>query len=191
MPAMKKAITTIYRPVNPSPAALITSIDSRGRPNVIALGEVFNISIRKPVIIGIAIRPATYSHGLIKESGEFVANLTTPLLVEKIDRIGSRTGRDGFDKFAEFNLTPVPAKVVKTPLIEECPVNIECRVLDVLTVGDHDLFLGEVVAMSADDTLIAADGSLKVEACDFLVYLTGSYWSLGKKIADHGFAKQR
>ena len=72
---MKRMLDSIYRPVNPSPASLITSVDEEGKPNIITLGEVFNISIKQPVIVGNAIRPATYSHSLIQKSGEYVINL--------------------------------------------------------------------------------------------------------------------
>ena len=81
----KKRITTPYRPIYPSPAALITSVDQNGTPNIITLGEVFNISIRNPVIVGVAIRPATYSHGLISESQEYVINLPSTRILEQID----------------------------------------------------------------------------------------------------------
>ena len=95
---MKKEIKP-YRPVYPSPAALITSADSKGGANIITLGEVFNISVRDPVILGIAVRPATYSHGLISETREFVINLPTVKILEKVDRCGVVSGRTCPDKF--------------------------------------------------------------------------------------------
>ena len=186
---MKRILKDTFRPVNPSPAALITSVDGEGKPNIITLGEVFNISIRKPLIMGIAIRPATYSHKLISSSGEFVINLTTPQLVEKVDRCGGVSGRNGLDKFREFGLTPVPAVSVKPPLIEECPVNIECKVLSIQKVGDHDLILGEVAAVHADDDKLDEKGNLDTDRLDVLVYLTSSYWALGKKLGELGFTR--
>jgi len=185
---MKKSIIQLSRPVNPTPAGLITSVDEEGRPNIITLGEIFNISIFKPLIMGIAIRPATYSNALIKRTGEFVINLTTAEMVEKVDRCGLVSGRDGFDKFAMAGLTPLKASIVKPPLIAECPVNLECRVLSVQSVGDHDLFLGEVVASHADEEVLDEKGHLDFEKIGLLVYMTGSYWTLGKKLADFGFS---
>jgi flavin reductase (DIM6/NTAB) family NADH-FMN oxidoreductase RutF len=187
---MKKMLNSKYRPVNPSPAALITSVDAGGAPNIISLGEVFNISINNPVIAGVAIRPATYSHSLIQATGEFVINLTTSGLAEKVDKCGLVSGRGGFDKFKEFGLTKAPAAFVKPPLIVECPVNLECRVIDIKRVGDHDLFLGEVLAVHADEDKLDDRGGINPEKLDLLVYLTGSYWSLGKKIADLGHTKK-
>ncbi len=187
---MKKQIEQVFRPVNPSPAGLITSADENGKPNVLTLGEIFNISIRKPLIMGVAIRPATYSNGLIRKTGEFVINLTTADIVEKVDRCGSVSGRDGFDKFAAFGLTPMPATHVRPPLIQECPVNLECKLLSVQTVGDHDLFLGEVVAVHADEDKLDKDGNIDFEKLDILVYLTSSYWTLGRRLGSQGFTSR-
>jgi len=185
---MKKFLGTPYRPVNPTPAALITSADENGKPNIITLGEVFNISILKPVILGIAIRPATYTNSIIRKTGEYVVNLTTVELFRKVDQCGYATGRHGLDKFKAFGLTPLPASFVKPPLIEECPVNLECKVVGMQTVGDHDLFLGEVVGVHADEDKLGPDGQLDPERLNLLVYLTGSYWSLGERLGDHGFS---
>jgi flavin reductase (DIM6/NTAB) family NADH-FMN oxidoreductase RutF len=181
--------------VYPSPAALITSIDDRGRPNIITLAEVFNISIRKPVVVGIAIRPATYSHSLIAASGEFVINLPTVSVLESVDGCGGVSGRRGVDKFQRFNLTPVPASEVRPPLIEECPVNIECKVVEQKTVGDHDLFLGEVIAVHVDEDKLDESGKILSEKLNMLIYITpevtGEYWSVGKRVELHGFTKRQ
>ena len=184
---MKKLLGVTTRPVHPTPAALITSIAEDGRPNVLTLGEVFNISIRQPVIVGIAIRPATYSHALIQKTREFVINLTTASIADKVDLCGSVTGRGGFDKFRAFGLTALPATYVKPPLIKECPVNIECKVVGIQRIGDHDLILGEVLGVHADEEMLDAAGRLQLAQLDLLIYLSGSYWSLGAKIADQGF----
>jgi flavin reductase (DIM6/NTAB) family NADH-FMN oxidoreductase RutF len=185
---MKKNLGTAFRPVNPSPAALITSVDEQGRPNIITLGEVFNVSIFKPVIVGISIRSATYSHALIRTSGEFVINLTTAGLVEKVDRCGRVSGREGVDKFKQFGLTPVAASIVTPPLIEECPVNIECRVIEMRTVGDHDLVLGEVATVHADEEVLDEKGGIDPGRIEFLIHLNGGYWTLGPKIGPLGLS---
>jgi flavin reductase (DIM6/NTAB) family NADH-FMN oxidoreductase RutF len=187
---MKKTKVNIFRPVHPSLAALITSVDAAGKANIITLAEVFNISIRKPVIVGIAIRPATYSHGLISETREYVVNLTTVGILEKVDRCGTVSGRNGTDKFDRFGLSPIPASLVKPPLIDECPVNVECKVIGIQTLGDHDLFLGEVVAVHVDDDKVDANGKIVTEYLDLLGYINGEYWSFGKYLAKHGFSKK-
>jgi flavin reductase (DIM6/NTAB) family NADH-FMN oxidoreductase RutF len=183
---MKKEVKP-YRPVYPSPAALITSVDSKGNPNVITLGEVFNVSIREPVILGIAIRPATYSHGSISATKEFVINLPTAGIMDKVDGCGTVSARSCPDKFREFGLTPIPSIAVKPPCIEECPVNIECAVVNRITVGDHDLFLGNVVAMRVDADKLDERGEIVTGSLDPLVYITGEYWSLGELIGRFGY----
>jgi len=187
---MRKKQIKAYRPVYPSPAALITSCDESGKPNIITLGEVFNISIREPVIVGIAIRPATYSHGLISRSLEYVVNLPGARILQQVDQCGMVSGRNGRNKFKAFGLTPVPGTIVKAPLIDECPVNIECKVINRTTVGDHDLFLGEVVFVHADEDKIDERGSIITEKLDMLIYITGQYWSVGKYIGRLGFTSK-
>jgi flavin reductase (DIM6/NTAB) family NADH-FMN oxidoreductase RutF len=176
-----------YRPVYPTPAALISSVDVNGKPNIITLGEVFNISIREPVILGIAIRPATYSHSLISESREFVINLPSTAILDKVDKCGRVSGRSGLNKFAEFGLTPIPSVHVRPPCIEECPVNIECRVIERITVGDHDLFLGKALTMHVDADKIDDKGEIDKGMLDTIVYITGEYWSIGQRIGHLGF----
>ena len=112
------------RPIYPTPAALITSVDEIGNPNIITLGEVFNISITNPVIIGIAIRKATYSHSLISKTGEFVVNMPTVDIIDKVMVCGEVSGRS-VDKFEKTGLTPSPAVRVSPPLIAECLINLE------------------------------------------------------------------
>ena len=177
-----------FRPVHPSPAALVTSVSGDGRPNIITLGEVFNVSIGGPVILGIAIAKPRYSHELISAAREYVVNLPTSSMVETVDRCGSVSGRD-VDKFAEFGLTPVPAEKVRPPLIAECPLNVECRVLDIREIGDHDLFLGEAVAQHVAEDALDERGRILVERLDPLCYLHSEYWSCGERLGRHGFTR--
>jgi flavin reductase (DIM6/NTAB) family NADH-FMN oxidoreductase RutF len=144
-----------FRPVYPSPAALITSIDSEGRPNIITLGECFNLSIREPVIVGIAIAPERYSHGLISAQKEFVVNLPPASLLPK---------------------------VLKPPLIAECPVNIECKLLFVQTIGDHDLFAGEVLAHHVDPDVLGENGRFDPAKLTTIVLAGGHFLSLGEHL---------
>ena len=89
-----------------------------------------------------------------------------------------------------FGLTPLPADEVRPPLIAECPVNLECQVLDVHTIGDHDLFLGQVVAMHVDESVLDEAGEIVADRLDMLVYVTGEYWSGGERLARHGFSRR-
>ena len=178
------------RPVYPSPAALITSIDKDGKPNVLTLGECFNVSIRKPVIVGIAIRKATYSYSLIVERGEFGVNLPSANLIEKVDLVGTISGRK-VDKFAEYGLTPFPAKHIAPPLIQECPVNLECKLWQEQEVGDHQLILGEVLAEYIDADKVDEAGNVRVEKLDFFSFLFWEYWTAGRKVGRQGFSRKK
>jgi len=186
---MKKRSIKPFRPVHPSPAALITSVSEDGRPNIITLGEVFNISTRAPVILGIAIAKARYSHELISATRQYVVNLPTSNMVEIVDRCGIVSGRK-VDKFAKFRLTPVPAEKVRPPLIAECPINIECRVLEIQEVGDHDLFLGEVVVEHVVEEALDEHGRILVDTLDPLCYMHSEYWSCGRRLGRHGFSRK-
>ena len=179
---MAKVAIDVYRPIYPTPAALITSISPGGKPNIITLGETFNISIRRPVIVGIAVGKARYSHELISQTREYVVNLPTARILT-------------LDKFAATGLTALPAQVVKPPLIAECPINIECKVIGVHEVGDHDLFLGEVVAAHVDTDLLDETGKLCTDRLDTICFLHSfncgaEYWSLGRKLADTWFTRR-
>ena len=169
------------RPVYPTPAGLITSVDADGRPNIITLGEVFNISISRPVILGIAIRKATYSHGLISQCGEYVVNLPTRAIAEQVWFCGRASGRT-VDKFAATGLTPLEADVVQPPLIAECPVNVECQVIGIQEIGDHDLFLGQVVAQHVDQGVLDEEGRMVVERLDGFALVGGEFRTFGPKI---------
>ena len=116
----------VFRPVVPTPAALITCAAPGARPNIISLGEVYMLAL-DPLVVGIGIRPSRYSHGLIAESREYVVNFPTAELVAAIDYCGRVSGAD-VDKFEATGLTPDPADVVAAPLIRECPINLECRI---------------------------------------------------------------
>ncbi|MCL1994800.1 MAG: flavin reductase family protein [Defluviitaleaceae bacterium] len=187
----KKRVTKPFRPVYPSPAGLVVSVDEQGNPNVMTAGEVFNISLKEPCIIGIALRKATYTHSLIETSRNFSVNFPTVAILKKMDLVGTITGRDGFDKFAEYGLTAIPGDVVKSPIIEECPVNLECKLLNVSEVGDHDLFLGEVVAMHVDSDKLDKDEKVMIEKIDGFLFAEWAYYKFGEKIGEFGFSRNQ
>jgi flavin reductase (DIM6/NTAB) family NADH-FMN oxidoreductase RutF len=184
----KTRIETPFRPVFPTPAGLIVSVDEQGKPNIMTAGEIFNIGLRTPCIIGIALRKATYTHGLISRTGEFTANLPSRSLLKKVDGVGMVSGRDGRDKFAEFGLTPLPSLAVKPPIVAECPVNLECKVLSITTVGDHDLFLGEVTCMRADADKVGENQRMLIDRMEGFLYAEWEYYEVGKKLGNFGLS---
>lgn len=123
---------------------ILATSQSGVKSNIITLGWHCPLS-SKPPLVGIAVGKTRFSHSLIKEGREFVISIPAEDMLEKVLLIGSKSGRD-VDKFSEFKLTPLQAEAVKPPLIKECPINTECRVVSELDAGDHTLFVGEVVA---------------------------------------------
>jgi flavin reductase (DIM6/NTAB) family NADH-FMN oxidoreductase RutF len=184
MPVKKVSINFI-RPVFPSPAALITAVDAGGKANIITLGEVFNLSVAKPVIVGIAIAPMRYTHEMIRTTRQFVVNLPRASMVGQVLKCGTSSGR-AVDKFKENGLTPLPAAKVKPPLIAECPVNIECELMgEPISIGDHDLFRGLVVAEHVDEACLTPEGRIDVEKTDMLIFAEWAFWAAGRRVGEY------
>jgi Conserved protein/domain typically associated with flavoprotein oxygenases, DIM6/NTAB family len=189
---MKKTRVNVpFRPVYPSPAGLIVSADENGKSNIMTAGEIFNISLKEPTIIGIAIRKATYTHKLISKTMEFTVNLPTTKILDKVDLIGTSSGRNGLDKFKEYSLTPIDSDKVAPPIVGECPVNLECEVLSITEVGDHDLILGKVVTMHVDSDKLDENQKVQIEKVDGFSYAEGQYYGFGEKLGEHGYARKR
>jgi len=173
----------------PNPIVLVTCADEAQRLNVITVGGV-GVVCSEPPQIGIAIHPDHYSHELIEKSGQFVINIPTEDLFAAVDICGTVSGREG-DKFALTGLTPEPASQVGPPLIVECPVNMECVVRHKLALGSHDLFIGEVVAVHVDTTVLNEKGRMDFAKAKPVTYNQGEYWGLGNMLERHGFTRRR
>jgi len=133
----------------PLPVVLVSTADKKGEKNVFTVAWAGTIC-SDPPMVSISVRPERYSYHMIKETGEFVINLTTESLAFATDYCGVASGRD-VDKFAKAHLTPIQADIVCAPMIKESPVNIECRVKDVKTLGSHDMFIAQVETVHADE----------------------------------------
>ena len=186
----KKVINNPFRPVYPTPVALITCVDKNGKPNIITLGEVAMVSLF-PTRVSVGLRPATYSNGLIKATGEFVVNFPTVDIIDKVDFCGTTSGRN-VDKFAETGFIQEPAINVNPPLIKECPVNLECKVLGVLSLGSHDLFIGDVLAMHAEEDIITDTerGLIDPKKANAAFFAMNKYWSFGDEISAIRFTRK-
>lgn len=169
----------------PIPAVMVTC-GPLEKPNIITLAWVGTVC-SKPPMVGISIRPSRYSHGLVKQYGEFAVNLPTADLARVTDYCGTVSGRK-VDKFAAAGLTPIPAKAIETAVIAECPVNIECRVTQVLSLGTHDLFLGEIVAVQVDEEVLNERKDIDLAKARPLVYGRRTYWSIGQLLGTQGFS---
>jgi len=138
----------------------------------------------------ISVRPSRHSYKLIKESGEFVVNLTSAALIKKADFCGIYTGAK-VDKFAKCGLHKEMASEVSCPVIAESPLSLECRVTDVIELGTHHMFLADIVAVDVDDSLLDSKGKLCLEKAGLAAYAHGEYFELGKKIGYFGFSADK
>ena len=140
----------IYRLLYPRQTVLVTCIDEKTKkPNILPIAWCTPLSF-DPLLVGVSVAPQRYSHGLIAGSGEFVINLPTSEILSKAVRCGKISGRDR-DKFSEVGLTPKPARALKVPVIEECIAHLECKLAEKIPIGDHTLFVGEVIAAYANE----------------------------------------
>ncbi len=176
-----KAGTMLY----PVPPAMI-SCGTLEHPNIMTAAWTGIISSEPPMTY-VSIRPSRYSHGIIKESGEFVINLPTLAMVTAADFCGVKSGRD-IDKFKETELTPAPCTQVRAPQIAESPVSIECKVKEIRNFGTHDMFLAEIVAVNVDDKYIDKDGKFWIEKTGLLAFAHGHYFTLGRNLGSFGFS---
>ncbi len=135
----------------------------------------------------ISLRPSRHSYGIIKESGEFVINLTPASLVRAADYSGMYTGAKK-DKFKECALTPEPCENVGCVSIAECPLSLECKVTKITPLGTHDMFEADIVGVRVEQSLIDKNGKLHIERADLAAYAHGEYYSLGKKLGAFGFS---
>lgn len=138
------------RLINHGPTVLV-SCQSGGKPNVMTAAWQTPVS-KRPPLVAVSIAPQRYTHQLIEESREFVINIPPQHLLPETHGCGTISGRDT-DKFEQYGLTPVPATMVKAPLIQECIAHLECTVYTFFTVGDHTLFVGEILSASVDENL--------------------------------------
>lgn len=172
----------------PCPVVLVTSVDSQGKPNIITLAWVGTVCSDPPTL-GLGIRPHRYSYKLIEDCGEFVVNVPNKDILRGVDFCGMVSGQE-VDKFSETGLTPQPAEKVEPPLIQECPVNMECVVKKQIPLGAHHLFLGEIVHVHVDEDILDENGEIDFTRVAPFVYNDGEYWSLQKKIGTYGFSKK-
>lgn len=173
----------------PVPAVLVSCRDKEGNDNVLTVAWAGTIC-SNPAMLSISVRKERYSHHMIKESGEFVVNLTTAKLARVTDYCGVRSGRDE-DKFQTMHLTKGKAEKVNVPIIMESPVNIECKVTQVLELGTHDMFLAEVVNVQVSEEYMDEKGTFHLQNADLLAYSHGEYYTLGKKLGTFGYSVRK
>ena len=178
--------TLIY----PLPAVLVSCGATPEEFNMMTVSWTGTICSNPPMCY-VSIRPERHSYNIVKRNMAFVINLTTLDLAFATDWCGVKSGRN-FDKFKEMNLTPVLSDKVAAPYVAEAPVNIECRVTEIKSLGSHDMFIAEVVGIKASERFI----DLKTQALDFkrtipIAYLHGKYYTVGEFIGKFGFSVEK
>lgn len=179
----------LWKPGNmlyPIPAVMVSCQREGEKPNIITVAWAGNVC-SSPAMLSISVRKERYSYAILKETGEFVVNLTNRKLAYATDWCGVRSGKD-YDKFKEMHLTPLESRFVSAPGIAESPVNIECKVRNVLELGSHDMFVAEVMGVTVDEKLLDNKGKFDLRAADLISYSHGEYFTLGEKIGKFGYS---
>ena len=173
----------------PVPAVMVSCQRGEEKPNIITVAWAGTIC-SDPAMVSISIRKERYSHDIIKESGEFVINLTTKKLCRATDYCGVKSGKDT-DKFKDMHLTPEKSVKINAPAIKESPVNIECKVKDIVELGSHDMFIAEVVAVNVDESLLDSKGTLHLKDAELVAYSHGQYYALGEHLGRFGYSVKK
>ncbi len=171
----------------PEPTVLVTVKTDVQDPNIITIAWTGVLS-HHPNMVYIAVHPARYSHSMVRESMEYVINIPSENIAKAVDYCGTVSGRS-VNKFLKTGLTPVPASIVKAPLIKECLINMECKVKDILNYGSHDIFVGELVAVHFDEAVLNDDGGPDPAKIKPYSYTLGEYRLMGEKLGVAGYSK--
>ena len=173
----------------PVPAALVSCADREGNSNLVTVAWTGTVCSDPPMLY-VSLRKDRFSHHMIAETGEFVLNLTNEDILRATDLCGVRSGRDA-DKWKLAHLTPEPSNVVSAPAVAESPVSIECRVKQILELGSHDMFLAEVAAVNADESLFDENDRLDLGKAKLVAYSHGEYRALGRVLGSFGFSVRK
>lgn len=172
----------------PLPAVMV-SCGTFEKANILTVAWTGTICT-DPAMTYISIRKERYSYNIIKETGEFVLNLTTKDLVKATDWCGVRSGKD-FDKFKECNLTKEKANFVSCPMIKESPISIECKVEEIKELGSHTMFIAKVLSVNVDEKYMDEEGRFALEKAEPIAYSHGQYFELGEFLGKFGFSVKK
>lgn len=176
---------TLLSPVPP----VMVSCGDMDSSNIITIAWTGILNSNPPKTY-VSIRPQRHSFEIIKNTKEFVINLTPANLVKEADYCGIYTGAK-VDKFEKCNFTKASSSTVSCPLIEECPMNLECKVTDIVELGSHHMFIADITAINVDESLLGEDGKLHLEKAKLAAFAHGEYFELGKKIGSFGFSVKK
>lgn len=170
----------------PVPAVMVSVIDKNAKPNIITIAWCGTCCTNPPMLY-ISVRPERYSYEIIKETKEFVVNLTTEALVAQTDYCGVKSGKD-VDKIKNTNLTMIESKYVKAPSIKESPVNIECHVNQILELGSHHMIIADILGVTVENEYIDENGRFDLNKANLIAYSHGEYLKLGDVLGKFGYS---
>lgn len=165
--------------LNPVPAVLITTENKEGKTNVFTVGWIGTACTRPPMIT-VSIRPERLSYEYIKETMEFVVNIPAVSMTKQVDYCGVVSGKKE-NKIEKLGLKLQDSKKVSVPSLEDCPINMECKVKSITPLGSHDLFLADVVSVSVDEAIIDSKDKIHLEKANLMAYSHGEYFALNNK----------
>lgn len=186
---MGKQVWKAGNMVYPLPAVMVSCQRPGERPNIITVAWTGTVCTN-PAMVYISVRPERYSYDIIRDTGEFVVNLTTKKLARATDFCGVCSGRD-VDKFQRMHLTPEKGVQVQAPVIAESPVNIECQVTQIQELGSHHMFLARVLAVQVDERYLDERGKFHLNKSGLLAYSHGEYLELGKELGTFGYSVRK
>lgn len=152
--------------LQPMPKVLVSCRGADGENNVLVVGYCCNCSYDPPMVM-VGIVPSRYSYRMIKESGCFVVNLVDKSYQETFAYMGSHSKSDG-DKLAAMNARLQDGMVVNAPILPDCPVNIECTVVDSIVTGSHEMFVGKMEYVHANMDIIDDKGGIDFSQINFM-----------------------
>ncbi len=168
--------------VQPAPVWAVGSYDSHGKPNIMIIAWG-GICCSQPPCVTISLRKATYTYGCIMERKAYTINIPSAALVKEVDYAGTTSGRN-VDKFAMTKLTPVRSELVDAPYIKEFPVVIECKLLHTLEIGLHTQFIGKIMDIKAEESVLGEQGLADILKVKPLIFDPGegAYYGIGERI---------
>lgn len=172
----------------PLPPVLVTVGDME-KANVLTVAWTGILATHPPKTY-ISVRPSRHSYAMLKESGEFVINLPSCNMARVVDYVGIYTGKK-VDKIKKCALKLEPSAHVKAPTLADCPISLECRVSEVMSMGTHDVFIADILGISADESVVDESGKLRFDKANLLAYAHGEYFALGEKLGEFGFSASK
>lgn len=187
---MAKVIWQGSTQLAPVPAVLVgTGNGNDFKYNLITIAWAGIVSSNPPML-SVSIRPERYSRGLLESTGEFTVNIPTVEMAEAVDYCGMVSGRD-VDKFKKCNFTAKRGSKVAAPIVEECPLSLECKLHHSLKLGSHIMYIGEIVAVQATSSFIDTNGKFDLAGANVLGYAHGNYYALGEEVGKFGFSVKK